>query len=50
VVGKGRNNALMFQRMESECVFVSVVIVAFQIGFCVKIQANDFFLFFKNYF
>jgi len=31
-------------------VFGSVVTVAFQITFRVKIHANDVFLFFKNYF
>jgi len=30
--------------------FESVVAVAFQIAFRAKIHANDFFLFFKNYF
>jgi hypothetical protein len=30
--------------------FDSVVVDAFQITFCVKIHANDIFLFFKNYF
>ena len=34
----------------SKNVFGSVVIVAFQITFRVKIHANDIFLFFKNYF
>jgi hypothetical protein len=28
----------------------SVVAVAFQITFCVEMQANDVFLFFKNHF
>ena len=28
----------------------SVVVVAFQIAFCVEIHVNDVFLFFKNYF
>jgi len=46
VVGKGRNDALMFRRMESECVFGSVVVVAFQIAFRAKIQANDVFFIF----
>jgi hypothetical protein len=31
-------------------VFGSVVAVAFQIAFRAEIHANDFFLFFKNYF
>jgi hypothetical protein len=36
--------------MNSKSVFGSVVAVAFQIAFRVKIHANDIFLFFKNYF
>jgi hypothetical protein len=28
----------------------SVVVVAFQITFCVEMHVNDVFLFFKNYF
>jgi hypothetical protein len=31
-------------------VFGSVVAVAFEITFCVKIHVNDVFLFFKNHF
>jgi hypothetical protein len=32
------------------CLFGSVVAVAFQIAFRAKMHANDVFLFFKNYF
>jgi hypothetical protein len=32
------------------CLFGSVVAVAFQIAFRVKMHANDVFLFFKNHF
>jgi len=34
----------------TQSVFGTVVAVAFQIAFCAEIHANDFFLFFKNYF
>jgi hypothetical protein len=33
-----------------ERIFGSVVTIVFQIIFCVEIYANDFCLFFKNYF
>jgi hypothetical protein len=33
-----------------QSMFGSVVMGVFQIIFCVKIHANDVFLFFKNYF
>ena len=35
---------------ELKSVFNSRVVVAFQITFCAEMYANDFFLFFKNYF
>jgi hypothetical protein len=40
----------MLARPDQCSVFGSVVVVAFQITFRVKMHANDVFLFLKNYF
>ena len=36
--------------VQVESVFGNVTVVGFQIVFCAEINANDVFLFFKNYF
>jgi len=44
------NTMLCWHVKERKGLFGSVVAVAFQIAFRAKMHANDFFLFFKNYF
>jgi hypothetical protein len=40
----------LFSALETQWVFGSVVVVAFQIAFRAEIHANDIFSFFKNHF